>query len=159
MIGAVALVLAQAAPSPPAAVTVAVGGITPRVVCASDPRFSYALYLPKDYAPGRSWPILYIYDPRGRGAFAAELFAEAAAAHGLLSAAGWPMRPARSHGPLPFSGRRARAGNRKAALDALRAATARGLRLPRKRLADDPELAVLAGDPAFEEILRSLPAS
>jgi len=53
----------------------------------------------------------------------------------------------------------ARAGNRKAALDALRAASARGLRLPRKRLADDPELAVLAGDPAFEEILKALPAS
>jgi hypothetical protein len=33
------------------------------------------------------------------------------------------------------------------------------LRLPRQRLADDPELAVLAGDPVFEEILKSLPAS
>jgi tetratricopeptide (TPR) repeat protein len=53
----------------------------------------------------------------------------------------------------------ARTGNRKAALEALRAATARGLRLPRKRLADDPELAVLAGDPAFEEILNALPSS
>jgi tetratricopeptide (TPR) repeat protein len=53
----------------------------------------------------------------------------------------------------------ARAGNRKGALDALRAASARGLRLPRKRLAEDPELALLAGDPAFMEILESLPSS
>jgi hypothetical protein len=53
----------------------------------------------------------------------------------------------------------ARSGNRKAALDALRAAAARGLRIPRQRLAEDPELAALAGDPGFEEILKSLPAS
>ena len=56
------------------------------MTCAADPRFSYALYLPKDYAPGRAWPLLYIYDPRGRGAVAAEIFAEAAAAHGFVVA-------------------------------------------------------------------------
>lgn len=52
----------------------------------------------------------------------------------------------------------ARSGNRKAALEALRAATGRGLRMPRQRLAEDPELAALAGGPAFEEILKALPA-
>lgn len=86
MIAAAALLL-LAAPSPaPGAVTVARGAITPRVACAADPRFSYALYLPKDYDRGRSWPVLYVFDPRGRGAFAAELFAEAAAAHGFVVA-------------------------------------------------------------------------
>ena len=53
----------------------------------------------------------------------------------------------------------ARSGNRKAALDALRAAAAHGLRIPRPQLAADPDLDVLASDPAFEEILRALPAS
>jgi tetratricopeptide (TPR) repeat protein len=53
---------------------------------------------------------------------------------------------------------RARTGNRKAAIEALRSAVSRGLAIPRERLAGDAELAALAGDPAFEEILRSLPA-
>jgi predicted esterase len=85
---AAALVLLQAAsPSPPpTAVTVSRGSITPRIVAASDPRFSYALYLPKEYSPAREWPVLYVFDPRGRGVFGADLFAEAAAAHGFVVA-------------------------------------------------------------------------
>jgi tetratricopeptide (TPR) repeat protein len=51
----------------------------------------------------------------------------------------------------------ARRGNRKAGLDALRAAVAHGLRLPRQRVAEDPGLLPLAGDPAFAEILAALP--
>ena len=51
----------------------------------------------------------------------------------------------------------ARSGNRKAALDALRAAAALGLRIPRQRLVEDPELAQLRGDPAFDDVLTSLP--
>jgi predicted esterase len=87
VIAAAALLLLGAAQAPAAGeVTVVRGGITPRVTCAADPRFSYALYLPKDYAPGRAWPLLYIFDPRGRGAVAAEIFAEAAAAHGFVVA-------------------------------------------------------------------------
>jgi hypothetical protein len=87
VIAAALLVLLPAAQAvPPGEVKVARGGITPRVVCASDPRFSYALYLPKDYAPGRAWPVLYVFDPRGRGAIAAEIFVEAAAAHGFVIA-------------------------------------------------------------------------
>lgn len=82
----IAAASAQAPAAAPGDVTVVRGGITPRVTCAADPRFSYALYLPKDYGPGRSWPVLYIFDPRGRGAVAAEIFAEAAAAHGFVVA-------------------------------------------------------------------------
>lgn len=81
-----ALLLAAAPAAPPGEVQVVRGGITPRVVCASDPRFSYALFVPKDYVAERAWPLLYIFDPRGRGAFAADLFAEAAAAHGFVVA-------------------------------------------------------------------------
>ena len=61
MIAAAAFAVLGAAqvPAPaPAAVTVVLGDITPRVTCAADPRFSYALYLPKDYGPGRPWPVL-----------------------------------------------------------------------------------------------------
>lgn len=86
---ALVLLLSGAAdPSPPpaGAVTVKRGAITPRVPCAGDPRFTYALYLPKDYDRGRSWPLLYVFDPRGRGVFGAELFAEAAEAHGFVLA-------------------------------------------------------------------------
>jgi poly(3-hydroxybutyrate) depolymerase len=86
ILAVLALAAAQAPAAAPGEVAVVRGGITPRIVCASDPRYSYALYLPKDYAPGRPWPLLYIFDPRGRGAFAAELFADAAAAHGFVIA-------------------------------------------------------------------------
>ena len=81
-------VLAQspAPPATPAAVRVALGAITPRVACAGDPRYSYALYLPKDYDPARRWPVLFVFDPRGRGAEAAEVFLDAARAHGLVIA-------------------------------------------------------------------------
>jgi predicted esterase len=83
---AIVLLVPVAAAQSPAAVTVKRGEITPRVPCAVDPRFSYALYLPKDYDRARPRPVLYVFDPRGRGVFGAELFAEAAAAHGFVIA-------------------------------------------------------------------------
>ena len=71
-----------------------------------------------------------------------------------LAAAVAPDRP----GPhLGMARVEARRGNRKAALDALRESVARGLRVPRRVLAEDPELAPLAGDPAFAAIVASLP--
>lgn len=76
-----------AAPSPsPSVAPLAVtrGAITPKVVCAEQPRFSYSLYLPADYDPAKKWPALFLFDPRGRGPLAAELFREAAAKHGMV---------------------------------------------------------------------------
>jgi tetratricopeptide (TPR) repeat protein len=73
-----------------------------------------------------------------------------------LAAAIDPESPAP---PLGLARVYARAGTRKAALDALRTAVARGPRIPRPEIAEDPELAPLASDPAFDEILRGLPAS
>ena len=84
MIAAAVLVLAQAAG--PEAVAARRGAITPRVPCAGDPRFTYALFVPAAYDPVRAWPILFVFDPRGRGEAAAEVFREAAVAHGLLIA-------------------------------------------------------------------------
>ncbi len=86
MIAAAAVVLAlQAGPAAPAA-RVPLGEITARVACAGDPRYSYALYLPSDYDPARKWPVLFVLDPRGRGALAAERFRPAAEAHGIVIA-------------------------------------------------------------------------
>jgi hypothetical protein len=85
---------------------------------------------------------------------ALRMFANAARSYELAAAID-PESPAPHVGLARVH---ARCGNRKAALDALRAAAARGLRIPRQRLAEDPELASLAGDPAFEEILKTLPA-
>lgn len=46
--------------------------------CASDPTQTYSLFLPSKYDPSRSWPVLLVFDPRGRSVVAAELFLGAA---------------------------------------------------------------------------------
>jgi predicted esterase len=55
------------------------GNITP-----SNGAISYAYYLPRDYTPDRAWPVLYVFDPRQRGAFAAGLFRDAAEEFGWI---------------------------------------------------------------------------
>jgi predicted esterase len=62
------------------------GEIVPRVACAADPAFTYALYLPSAYATDRRWPLLFLYDPRRRGAVAAERFRDAAERYGWILA-------------------------------------------------------------------------
>jgi dienelactone hydrolase len=63
------------------------------IACRSDPTQTYAVYLPSDYDPpppddptGRRWPILFVFDPRGRGAIAGEIFRAAAEEHGWVLA-------------------------------------------------------------------------
>jgi len=60
------------------------GRIVERIACRSDPRFSFALYLPSRFDPARSGPLLLVLDPRGRGADAAERFREAAEEYGWI---------------------------------------------------------------------------
>jgi len=60
------------------------GKIVERIPCRSDARFSFALYLPSRFDPARSWPMLLVLDPRGRGALGAERFREAAEEHGWM---------------------------------------------------------------------------
>src|SRR6185295_15275165 len=79
-----ALVLAAAVEQGSA--TVRLGEITDPIVCTANPKRSYALYLPKAYTADRSWPILYVYDPRKRGKLAAELFREVAERRGFIVA-------------------------------------------------------------------------
>lgn len=84
MLGLVAALLLQAA-APPAPKG-APGEIADRVPCASNPKLTYALYLPTRFTLERSWPILYIFDPRGRGKLAAELFKAGAERRGFILA-------------------------------------------------------------------------
>jgi len=48
------------------------------VACAEHPEITYAYYLPTRYTPQQHWPVLFVFDPRQRGAYAAELFREPA---------------------------------------------------------------------------------
>lgn len=50
------------------------GVLIEKVVCRQNPDHSYALYLPGNYDPAKSWPVLYCFDPGARGRLAVELF-------------------------------------------------------------------------------------
>ncbi len=52
--------------------------------CSSDPTQSYTLYLPSAYDASRQWPVLLVFDPRGRGTLGAELFRPAAERFGWI---------------------------------------------------------------------------
>ncbi|HKO54729.1 MAG TPA: hypothetical protein VJ276_02555 [Thermoanaerobaculia bacterium] len=54
------------------------------VSCASDPSQTYEVRLPPGYTAEKRWPIVYVFDPRRRGAYAADLFADAAAEFGWI---------------------------------------------------------------------------
>jgi tetratricopeptide (TPR) repeat protein len=93
---AFALLLAAAVADPPRGTP---GHLVDKIVCAGHPEETYALYLPAGYTPERAWPILYILDPRSRGALAAERFRPGAEAFGYIlassnsSASDGPMEP------------------------------------------------------------------
>lgn len=62
------------------------GKVVAKVACTGNPGETYALYLPSGYTPDRAWPVLYILDPRARGALAAEKFRAGAEKHGYVLA-------------------------------------------------------------------------
>lgn len=72
------------------------GRVTPRVVCAKDPRFSYALYLPSGYVADRPWPVLLAFAPDGEGVRPVELFQAEAERLGWIVAGSLDSR----NGPL-----------------------------------------------------------
>ncbi len=80
------LVLSSAilAAQPPAALTVPAGELVEGVACLSDPTQTYTLYLPSAYSSNRTWPALFVFDPRGRSVQAAERFRAAAERWGWL---------------------------------------------------------------------------
>lgn len=60
------------------------GKVIEKVVCKADASLSYALYLPSNYAPNKTWPIVYGFDPGARGLMPVEQFKEAAEKYGYL---------------------------------------------------------------------------
>ena len=60
------------------------GEIIDRVTCAADPTQSYALFVPADYTPSRSWPVIFAFDPGGRGRTPVERYRAAAERYGYI---------------------------------------------------------------------------
>jgi len=58
------------------------GALQPDVRCLEEATQGYALYVPSSYVATRHWPVLRVFDPRARGAVAAERFTEAAETYG-----------------------------------------------------------------------------
>jgi tetratricopeptide (TPR) repeat protein len=96
----VALLLAATASTPSGATPVSDlprGQVVDKIACAGTPGETYALYLPAGYTPERAWPILYVMDPRSRGALAAERFRPGAEAFGYILAS---SNSSMSDGPM-----------------------------------------------------------
>ena len=60
------------------------GEIIDRVTCAADPSQSYALFVPADYTPSRSWPVIFAFDPGARGRTPVERYRAAAERYGYI---------------------------------------------------------------------------
>lgn len=60
------------------------GQISDPVLCLHDDGQSYALYLPTAYQAKRRWPVIYCFDPGGRGAVPVALFREGAEKFGFI---------------------------------------------------------------------------
>lgn len=68
------------------------GKIVDKVVCARDEAQIYALYVPTGYDPAKRWPILYAFDPGGRGREPLIRFQDAAEALGVIVACSYNSR-------------------------------------------------------------------
>jgi hypothetical protein len=62
------------------------GMVIPEVKCAADPTQSYALYLPLGYTPNRPWPVIFAFDPGGRGRNPVDRYQAAAEQYGFIVA-------------------------------------------------------------------------
>jgi poly(3-hydroxybutyrate) depolymerase len=76
---AAALAAAQVPP-----LQVPLGEMVEGIACASNPTQTYTLYVPSTFSNDRRWPVLLVFDPRGRSLLAAELFREAAETYGWI---------------------------------------------------------------------------
>jgi predicted esterase len=73
------------------------GELVEGVACQKDPTQTYTLYLPSGYDASTRWPVLLVFDPRGRSVLAAELFRDAAEEHGWIIVS---SNDTRSDGPM-----------------------------------------------------------
>jgi len=62
------------------------GQIVDHVTCATDPSQSYALFAPANYTGSRSWPVIFAFDPGGRGRNPVERYQAAAEQYGFIVA-------------------------------------------------------------------------
>jgi len=60
------------------------GTLTENVATAVDAQQTYTLFLPSSYDAAKKYPLLLIFDPRGRGTVAAKIFADAADEYGWI---------------------------------------------------------------------------
>jgi dienelactone hydrolase len=60
------------------------GRVVDAVACLDDASQSYALFLPTTYQPDRRFPVIYCFDPGGRGAVPVALFSEGAEKFGYI---------------------------------------------------------------------------
>lgn len=60
------------------------GKVIEKVICKADASLSYALYLPANYTANKKWPVIYGFDPGGRGPLPVEQFKEAAERYGYI---------------------------------------------------------------------------
>lgn len=60
------------------------GKLAENIASRLDPAQTYTLYLPNTYDAMKQQPLLFVFDPRGRGTFAAEIFKDAAERYGWV---------------------------------------------------------------------------
>jgi len=60
------------------------GKVIEKVACAADPSLSYALYLPPSFDAGKTWPVLFLFDPGARGPMGVGAFRAAADEFGWI---------------------------------------------------------------------------
>lgn len=61
-------------------------GTIAEVTSASDPSQTYSLFLPSQYNDSKRWPIIYLFDPAGRGSRPVELYKDVAEQYGFILA-------------------------------------------------------------------------
>ena len=83
----------------PAGEAIAPGKLVARVAAARGANQTYALYLPSTYDARRAWPIIYAFDPAGRGQLPVEMLREAAEKYGYIVVGSHNSR----NGPANFS--------------------------------------------------------
>jgi tetratricopeptide (TPR) repeat protein len=60
------------------------GVVKDSVPVNNKPLQSYSIYLPKSYSVEKQWPIIYVFDPMGRGAFAVNNYHSVAEKYGFI---------------------------------------------------------------------------
>jgi predicted esterase len=73
------------------------GQLNEKIACLRDPTQTYSVYVPLSYDPNRRHPALLVFDPRGRGTLAAEIFRPAAERLGWIVIS---SNDTRSDGPM-----------------------------------------------------------